>query len=61
MTQPVTSNKWLTNKQIMFEAGETSGILFDSKEISKLMLNLYHDGLEAMQVGGTRQKTMARG
>jgi len=41
------------NKQIVFEAGETPDILFNSKEISQLVLNLCRNGLEAMQVGGT--------
>ena len=41
------------NKQIVFEAGDTSDILVNSKEISQVVLNLCRNGLEAMQEGGT--------
>ncbi|MDP4128345.1 MAG: ATP-binding protein [Bacillota bacterium] len=41
------------NKRMVFEAGETSDILLDAKEVSQLVLNLCRNSLEAMQVGGT--------
>ena len=41
------------NKQIVFEAEETPEILLNAKEISQLVLNLFRNGLDAMQERGT--------
>lgn len=41
------------NKQVVFEARETSDLLLNANEISQLVLNLCRNGLEAMQMGGT--------
>ena len=41
------------NKQIVFEAGETSDIILDAKEIYQLVLNLCRNGLDAMHERGT--------